>query len=57
MRAGFPATTEKSGTSLVTTERAATTQCFPICTPLNISASKPSQQSSPITIGPLLVKG
>ncbi len=32
-RAGLPATTEKGGTSFVTTEFAATTQCSPIVTP------------------------
>ncbi|KAI8851904.1 hypothetical protein BC829DRAFT_386272 [Chytridium lagenaria] len=50
MRAGFPATTVRGGTSLVTTLPAPITAPSPIVTPGNITAAPPIQTSFPITI-------
>ena len=49
--AGFPATTEKAGTSLVTTAPAATTPPSPTVTPRKIMAPAPIQASSQILTG------
>jgi hypothetical protein len=50
-RAGFPATTTWSGTSCVTTDRAATMEPSPICTPGSTQAPNPTQQLRPSRIG------
>lgn len=49
--AGFPATTEKSGTSFVTTLPAPTMAPFPIVTSFRMMALKPIQASSPMCTG------
>ena len=49
--AGFPATTTLSGTSLTTTEPAATTTLFPIVAPGNITELPPIHALFPITTG------
>ena len=51
MRAGTPATTQRSGTSPRTTAPAATTTCSPICAPGRITALAPSQLPEPMRTG------
>jgi len=51
IRAGFPATTWKAGTSFVTTLPAPTVTPRPIVTPGSTMALPPNQQSSPMVIG------
>ena len=51
----IPAAIEYGGISLVTTALAAMIQCFPMWTPESISQLNPSQQSSSIITGPLLI--
>src|SRR6185312_10497675 len=48
IRAGTPATTQRSGTSPRTTAPAATTTCSPICVPGRITALAPSQLPEPM---------
>ena len=51
MRAGTPATTQRSGTSPRTTAPAATTTCSPICAPGRMTALAPSQLPEPMRTG------
>ena len=53
MRAGTPATTQRSGTSPRTTAPAATTTCSPICAPGRMTALAPSQLPEPMRTGGL----
>jgi len=48
---GFPATTDQSGTSLVTIDPAAMVQPFPMVTPARMDTFPPIQDSSPIETG------
>ncbi len=51
IRAGFPATTTRSGTSLVTTEPAPIVTPLPMVIPGQMITPPPIQQSFPIVTG------